>query len=140
MSDAQTTANNALQVAQAAGFKPVLLYDRGGRVSTVATETINLSEAPKNYLIVEYYTYNDQYSIEFFSTLVALPIPDYSDRHEKSFYLTGGFRESGTNKGYVERGVSVLENNTLSVSQCFVYAGSGTTQNSALIINRIWTI
>lgn len=140
MSDAATVANNALAVAQAAGFKPVLLYDRGGRVSTVATETINLSEAPKNYLIVEYYTYNDQYSIEFFSALVALPIPDYSDRHQKSFALTGGFRSSGSNKGYVERNVTIEENNVLSVSQCFVYAGSGTTNNSALIINRIWTI
>lgn len=140
MSDAATVANNALAVAQAAGFKPVLLYDRGGRVSTVATETLNLSETPKNFIIVEYYTYNDQYTIEFFSALVALPIPDYSDRHEKSFHLIGGFRDSGSNKGYVERGVTVLENNTLSVSQCFVYAGSGTTHNSALIINRIWTV
>ena len=137
--NAQTVANNALAVAKAAGFKPTLLYDRGSVVSSVSTETLQLSESAKDWLIIEYFTYDNENEIDFGVQFFKVPLPSYSLIGHNNLALNTNYRVTNDRKGAVSRTLTINDQ-TINVSQAFVCAGSGTTANETAIVNRIWTI
>lgn len=131
MSDAQTTANNALQVVQAAGLKIDKIYERAPLSTPAGTYSWDSGKSltGAKMLLITALTYDTSSENMFFAV-----VPEY-----KNIYLNGW---SGAGGAWVYRVIKSIDESGFTVGPGHWKVGNSnvTEQPQAVIITGIWKL
>lgn len=136
MSDAQTTANNALSVAQAAGFKPVLIFSSEA-TSQPSEYVYNLTDTLPKYkwlLFVLYTGYNEP---SYITVLAKTPTAEKYTPIHLSAYVNQGFDNQ---EGHLWRDIKYTSDNTLTVERTYHKGNLLGDPGTELVVREIYGI